>query len=217
MFMINDHSLLLSKIVFLLNKFNINYIEEIDVSNILSHTYEDMNSFLIKDPSTYNNSKYLLLSFSSFDAVVGYRVASVIYNKYNKIIDAKKISEYCKVKTEIEIHPACKIGSRFVIDHGVGTVIGETCKIGTDCYLLQNVILGATHIASNKQENRHPQIGNNVEIAGFVRIFGNIFIGNNVKISPHSIITENIPDNSIVKIKNNRQEVTTYDYFEKKY
>lgn len=129
----------------------------------------------------------------------------MIYYEYNEIVDAKKISEYLKVKTGIEIHPASKIGNNFVIDHGVGTVIGETCIIGDNCYFLQNIILGSSKIALNEHGSRHPIIGNNVEIGGFVRIFGRVIIGQNVKISPHSIIYENVPDNHIVTIKNSQQ------------
>ena len=110
-----------------------------------------------------------------------------------------------KVKTGIEIHPASKMGNNFFIDHGVGTVIGETCIIGDNCYFLQNIILGSSKIAQNKNGSRHPIIGNNVEIGGYVRIFGRVTIGNNVKISPHSIIYEDVPDNHVVTIKNTQQ------------
>ncbi|MWP49547.1 hypothetical protein [Gilliamella sp. Lep-s21] len=94
-----------------------------------------------------------------------------------------------------------------MIDHGVGTVIGETCIIGNNCYFLQNIILGSSKIAQNKEGGRHPIIGHNVEIGGYVRIFGRITIGNNVKISPHSIIYNDVPDNHIVTIKNTKQYI----------
>lgn len=53
------------------------------------------------------------------------------------------ISEFAKLKTGIEIHPAAQIGDNFVIDHGIGTVIGETTRISRNCYILQSVILGS--------------------------------------------------------------------------
>nr|WP_237397825.1 MULTISPECIES: hypothetical protein [unclassified Gilliamella] len=72
---------------------------------------------------------------------------------------------------------------------------------------MQNIILGSSKIAQNKEGGRHPIIGHNVEIGGYVRIFGRITIGNNVKISPHSIIYNDVPDNHIVTIKNTKQYI----------
>jgi len=111
-----------------------------------------------------------------------------------------------KIKTGIEIHPEAENGERFVIDHGMGTVIGETCEIGHDCYILQNVILGSSRIVGPKGK-RHPSLGNNVEIGGFSRLFGPIHVGDNVKISPYSVITTDIPSHSSLIIKNTFQEV----------
>ena len=52
----------------------------------------------------------------------------------------------------------------------------------------------------SKKHDRHPKIGNNVEIGAFSKILGNIRIGNNVKISPNSIITKDIDDNSRIVV-----------------
>ena len=65
-----------------------------------------------------------------------------IWNNNQKSI-ARIISEYAHSKTSIDIHPACIIDESFAIDHGVGVVIGETCKIGKNVRLYHNVTLGA--------------------------------------------------------------------------
>lgn len=101
----------------------------------------------------------------------------------------------------IEIHPYAKIGSKFVIDHGFGVVIGETTEIGDRCYILGGVILGAYGIAGNSNQKRHPTIGNDVQIGSFSRIFGNINIGNNVVIGANCTIRSDIEDNCIVTLK----------------
>jgi len=121
---------------------------------------------------------------------------------------AKSITEKAKLESGIEIHPAAKIGDYFVIDHGVGTVIGETCEIGEHCYILQGVILGSTGIAYNPLEKRHPTLGNNVEIGAHARILGPITIGDNVKVSPYSVIREDIPSNTSVIIQNQCQKIS---------
>lgn len=185
---------LFNKILKIAKKYECSDIFPVD--NILENAYEDLISFSEKDPSSKKNPEYILESYNSYLSVLYYRIANSIVN--NNLILARKITEDSKVITGIEIHPCAKIGKRFVIDHGVGTVIGETCVIGDNCYILQSVILGADKIANNKLGNRHPVIGNNVEIGGFSTIIGFIKIGDNTKIAPHSIIRTEVPNNSKV-------------------
>ena len=52
------------------------------------------------------------------------------------------VSNHAKFFTAIEIHPGATIGKRFVIDHGVGVVIGETAVIGDDVLIYHGVTLG---------------------------------------------------------------------------
>ena len=40
------------------------------------------------------------------------------------------MSEWAHSETGIDIHPGAQIGRSFFIDHGTGTVIGETTVIG---------------------------------------------------------------------------------------
>lgn len=177
------------------------------VKHISKQAHNDLLAFAAKDPASKKSPKYILDSYLSFHAVLKYRVANALVSNLKKFDEsysncletiARKISEKAKAETGIEIHPAAQIGERFIIDHGFGTVIGETSVIGNDCYLLQGVILGAKHIAKNQSSKRHPTLKNGVEVGGFVSVIGAITIGNNVRISPNCIITEDIPDNAKV-------------------
>ncbi len=44
----------------------------------------------------------------------------------------------------MDIHPACIIGSKIMMDHATGIVIGETARVGDGCTLLHGVTLGGT-------------------------------------------------------------------------
>lgn len=169
--------------------------------------------------------KYVLNSYRSLNAVIMYRVAHFIYNYYTSLkstdldienhdevklflqAQARKLSDSTKSYTGVEIHPNAKVGKRFVIDHGYGTVIGETCEIGNDCYILQGVTLGAKGIMKNTTGRRHPKLGNKVEIAGFARVFGPISIGDETKIYGFAVIDRDIPPKREVSIVNQLQLV----------
>lgn len=174
------------------------------------HALDDLFALTERDPAAGNDSSYVYSSYNSYKAVLYYRFSNAIYycsdiKKDIRKLISKQIQEFVKNETTIEIHPAAKIGKRFVIDHGVNVVIGETCIIGEDCYMLQCVVLGAISIGKGKEGQRHPIIGNGVEIGGFVVIVGPIYIGDNVFISPHCLIRDDIPSNSKVVIINQLQ------------
>lgn len=181
-----------------LSSFNVT-LSPIHIDRLLSMLLKDLRCFASKDPSNGGDLLLILETNLAYKAVLYYRIANYFYYN-NKRILARKLSETAKVITHIEIHPAAKIGKNFVIDHGTGTVIGETTEIGDNCYLLQNIILGSKNIIGNPCYLRHPILGNNVEVGGSSKILGRVTIGNNVKISPHAIITQNIDDNSTVLV-----------------
>lgn len=175
--------------------------EKINIEEIASDVLVDMESFIRSDPASEGNYKMIVESYYGFRAVMAYRIANYIYYHFKDNffrVKARKISENAKLQTGIEIHPAAKIDTPFILDHGYGTVIGETTVIGKGCYVLQGVIIGAKGISSNNRGKRHPTLGDNVEVGAFCRLLGNIEIGNNVFISPHNTITKNIPDNTKV-------------------
>jgi serine O-acetyltransferase len=114
---------------------------------------------------------------------------------------ASLVSSRGKMLSGAELHPRCSIGKRFVLDHGVGTVFGETAVVGDDCYVLGGVTLGAIGIAANPCGKRHPTIGNRVQIGAFARIFGCVNIGDDVFIGSHCTVTSDVPAGSKVALR----------------
>ena len=105
--------------------------------------------------------------------------------------------------TNIDIHPACKIGHRVFIDHGIGVVIGETAEVGNEVTIYQGVSLGGVSLEKTK---RHPTIEDNVIIGAGAKILGNITIGaNSVVIAsvPPNSTAVGIPARTIIKGKSN--------------
>jgi serine O-acetyltransferase len=161
----------------------------------------DLEALSQKDPSTSKNLNILSQTNTSFSAVVHYRLAHNIFFGYLKLSNIQKeyyaylIFQRGKLKSGAEIHFKAKIGERFVLDHGYGTVFGDTTVIGKDCYILGGVTLGATGISRNSTSPRHPIIGNNVQIGCFSKVLGRINIGDNVFIGAGCTITKDISPN----------------------
>gem|GEM_PF-574026 len=187
----------------------LNLLSANSVSHVAPIIIDDLLSFAKKDPAAKLNPLFILKSYTSFSAVLHYRVAHWIYQyKEKEYIDnllPALLSKRGKLLSGAEIHFRSQIGNRFILDHGFGTVIGETSVLGDDCYILGGVTLGAKGISQNPDEPRHPIIGDRVQIGSGSSIFGRVKIGNDVFIGSNCIITQNISDGAKVKIQSKIQ------------
>ena len=85
------------------------------------------------------------------------------------------------------------IGEGFVFMHAMGTSVNGLSRIGRNCTLYHNVLIG---VGNNLKQA--PIIGDNVTIGYGAIIIGNVKIGNNVKIGAGTVVTHDIPDNTTV-------------------
>src|ERR1035438_3800214 len=105
------------------------------------------------------------------------------------------LSQISRFLTGIEIHPGAKIGKCFFIDHGMGTVIGETTEIGVNVTLFQGVTLGGT---GKEKGKRHPTLRNHVVVAAGAKVLGNIEIGEYSKVGANAVVIAKVPPHSTV-------------------
>src|ERR1700746_3098511 len=105
------------------------------------------------------------------------------------------VSQLSRLFTGIEIHPGAELGRRLFIDHGMGTVIGETAVVGDDVTLYQGVTLGST---GKEKGKRHPTLGNNISIGSGAKLLGNITIGDNCRVGAGSVVLRSVPANSTI-------------------
>ncbi len=105
------------------------------------------------------------------------------------------ISQVSRSLTGIEIHPGAKIGKYFFIDHGMGTVIGETCEIGDNVTLFQQVTLGGT---GKEKGKRHPTLKDHVVVATGAKVLGNIVLGEYSKVGANAVVLTDVPPHSTV-------------------
>jgi serine O-acetyltransferase len=102
----------------------------------------------------------------------------------------RMVSELSRFLTGIDIHPGAKIGRGLIIDHGMGTVIGETAILGDDVILYQGVTLGGTDL---RRAKRHPTLGNGVVVGAGAKVLGDILIGDGCRIGANSVVIEPLP------------------------
>lgn len=157
------------------------------------HLWDDIQAYKRNDPAARSIAEILLL-YNGLHATIDYRIAHWFY-KHNMHFIARFISQWSKMWTGIEIHPAAKIGRRLVIDHGTGIVIGETAEIGDDCLLYQGVTLGGTGKDVGK---RHPTLGNNVMVGSGAKVLGPFTVGDNARIAANSVVLREVPENATV-------------------
>jgi len=120
------------------------------------------------------------------------------------------VSNWAKLWTSIEIHPGAEIGKRFVIDHGVGVVIGETAIIGDDVLIYHGVTLGGKTLDPVK---RHPTVGDRVIIGAGAKLIGAITIGNDCAVGANAVVTKDMPNGTVAVGVNARLLNLTGDDF----
>ena len=160
---------------------------------ILEFFKSDVHAAFDKDPAARSIAE-VLTSYPGIKAILLYRVSHLFWVLKVPFIP-RYLSDIGRQISQIEIHPGAKIGKEFFIDHGGSIVIGETSIIGNNVTIYQGVTLGGTSL---KKVKRHPTIGNNVVIGAGAKILGPVIIGNNVKIGANSVVTIDVPDNSVV-------------------
>lgn len=154
--------------------------------------FQDIKTVKEKDPSM-RNALEIILTHNGFHAVQWYRISRLFWRLRLRII-AKMIANLNRFLTGVEIHPGAKIGKKFMIDHGVGTVIGETSVIGENVLIYHQVTLGGT--GNEKGQKRHPSVCDNVMIAAGAKILGDIHIGTNAKVGANAVVLKDVPANA---------------------
>lgn len=141
-----------------------------------------------KDPALKNPIE-LFFNYPGVVALFHYRFAHFLYVRDWKIL-ARIIMGFAQFLTNIDIHPAARIGRRVFIDHGIGVVIGETAIIGDEVTIYQGVSLGGVSL---KRTKRHPTLESGVVVGAGAKVLGDITIGANAKIGANSVVVKDVP------------------------
>jgi serine O-acetyltransferase len=176
--------------------------------NRLVHVREmlalDVQAAYDGDPAAEHTDE-IILCYPGLEAIFSHRVAHELYTLGVPVLP-RLIAELAHSRTGIDIHPGARIGESFFIDHGSGTVIGETSVIGRLVKIYQGVTLGARSFPKDERGRairgikRHPTIGDRVNIyAGAVILGGDTVIGDDCVIAGGVFVTSSVPPGHVVQ------------------
>ena len=154
-----------------------------------------LDSIIKRDPAAKSKLS-VVLTYPGVKSVFFHRIANNLWN-LNLYTLARIVSQFSRFLTGIEIHPAAKIGKNLFIDHGMGTVIGETSVIGDNVTMYHGVTLGGISPAENSNDQRdtkrHPTIEDNVIIGCGASILGPINIGSCARVGANTVVLKDVP------------------------
>ena len=141
----------------------------------------------------------IILTYPGVKAVFFHQISNFFYIAGFDIV-SRIVSQTVRFFTGIEIHPGAKIGKNLFIDHGMGVVIGETSEIGDNVTIYHAVTLGGISPSINSEnqrnEKRHPTVGNDVVIGSGAQIIGPVKVGNGSRIAANAVVVNDAPENS---------------------
>ena len=149
---------------------------------------EDLDVIMIKRKLSNRKNRFSLfiscISDKYFRTVFYYRIG-----RYSRFL-----SWYTKQDCTYMIEPLCELLGGVYNPHSYATILNAK-RIGRNfshrnCTTIGNKIDGRNDLV--------PVIGDNVTLGANVVIIGKITIGNNVIVGAGSVVTKDIPDNSIV-------------------
>jgi serine O-acetyltransferase len=82
-------------------------------------------------------------------------------------------------------------GPVFVLIHGIGVVINDQVRGGSNVYLEHQVTIGA-------ERRRAPRLGNDVFIGAGAKVIGSVRIGDGAKVGANAVVVHDVPPHCTV-------------------
>lgn len=90
-----------------------------------------------------------------------------------------------------DINPGAIIGGGLILPHPNGVVIHGKAIIGTNCMLMQQVTIGQL-----ADDEKVPQIGNNVYIGAGARVLGGVRLGDGCSVGANAVVLIDVPESA---------------------
>ena len=174
-----------------------------ELPQLRADVVEDIKAAYRGDPAARSYFE-VVSAYPGLYAIAMHRVSHFFFRKEVPLLP-RILSESVHSETGIDIHPGAKIGRGLFIDHGTGTVIGETTILGENVKIYQGVTLGAKSFPLDEKGNpikgvqRHPKVGDNVIIYANTTILGaDTVVGDGAVIGGNLFLTKSVEANSVI-------------------
>jgi serine O-acetyltransferase len=164
-----------------------------DEASIRGSIRADLLAARTRDPASRGYAQPFLY-YKGFHALQAYRVAHWLW-AHERYMLASHLQNRISEAFGVDVHPAARIGSGVIIDHGTSVVIGETAVVEDNVSLLHEVTLGGT---GKETGDRHPKVRRGVLIGAGAKILGNIEIGIGAKVAAGSVVLRDVPPSTTV-------------------
>ncbi len=148
----------------------------------------DLVATLERDPACRRAIEPLLY-FKGYQAIETHRFAHALL-----ALGRRDFALYLQSRSsqvfQVDINPAARLGRGLMLDHGTGTVIGETAVVGDNVSIMQDVTLGGT---GKSDQDRHPKIADGVLLGSGAIVLGNIRIGECARVAAGSVVVKEVP------------------------
>jgi serine O-acetyltransferase len=152
------------------------------------------------DPAALSKEE-VIVAYPFVEAIAVQRLAHELYLK-NVALIPRIMTEWAHSRTGMDLHPGAQIGTHFFVDHGTGTVIGETSILGDHVKMYQGVGLVARSLAAGqllRGQKRHPTLGDHVTVyAGATIMGGDTVVGEGSTIGANVFLTTSVAPHSLV-------------------
>lgn len=119
------------------------------------------------------------------EAVVSYRLQRGIFLRDPRHPALPCLARLMKIRTGAEIYYSTEIGAGFMVDHGVGIVLGPRHRIGRNFTIHQGVTLGQRRLNS---PNEAITIGDDCTLFAGAKVLGTVRLGDGVRLGANAVL-----------------------------
>ena len=163
------------------------------------------------DPAALSREE-VIVAYPFIETIAVQRLSHLLYQRNIPLIP-RIMTEWAHERTGMDLHPGARIGQYFFIDHGTGTVIGETSEIGENVKMYQGVALIGRSLSGGQAlrgKKRHPTIHDRVTLYANATVMGgDTIVGARSTVGANVFLTHSVPPDSLVVIDDVKVRVSS--------